>query len=115
MADTPPDHLSNNPRSPHFDLEALQRGVGVRFKGRERADVAPAVGDLALGGGDGPRDRLEQRRLAGAVRSHERDELALGDVERDVGQRVQAAVVHAETRHAQHHAPAMRASQRLPR
>lgn len=39
MADTPPDRLSNNPRSPHFDVEALQRGIGVRFKGRERHDV----------------------------------------------------------------------------
>lgn len=39
MADTPPDRLSNNPRSPHFDMEVLQRGIGVRFKGRERTDV----------------------------------------------------------------------------
>ena len=39
MSDTPPDHLSNNPRSPHFDMAALQRGVGIRFKGREREDV----------------------------------------------------------------------------
>jgi len=39
MADTPPDRLSNNPRSPHFDVETLQRGIGVRFKGRERTDV----------------------------------------------------------------------------
>jgi hypothetical protein len=36
---TPPDRLSNNPQSPHFDIEALQRGVGVRFKGKEREDV----------------------------------------------------------------------------
>ncbi len=39
MSDTPPDRLSNNPRSPHFDMAALQRGVGIRFKGREREDV----------------------------------------------------------------------------
>jgi len=39
MADTPPDRLANNPRSPHFDMAALQRGIGVRFKGRERTDV----------------------------------------------------------------------------
>lgn len=39
MADTPPNRLSTNPRSPHFDLAALQRGVGIRFKGRERTDV----------------------------------------------------------------------------
>lgn len=36
---TPPDRLSNNPRSPHFDMEVLQRGIGVRFKERERTDV----------------------------------------------------------------------------
>ena len=40
MADnSPPDRLSNNPRSPHFDYDALQRGVGIRFKEREREDV----------------------------------------------------------------------------
>ncbi|HWT12324.1 MAG TPA: DUF3297 family protein [Allosphingosinicella sp.] len=37
--DTLPDRLSSNPRSPHFDAAALQRGVGIRFKGREREDV----------------------------------------------------------------------------
>ena len=35
----PPDRLSNDPRSPYFDAEALQRGVGIRFKDREREDV----------------------------------------------------------------------------
>ncbi len=39
MSDTPPEHLSIDPRSPHFDQEALQRGVGIRFKGTERTDV----------------------------------------------------------------------------
>ena len=39
MTDTPPDRLSLNPRSPHFDEATLRRGVGIRFKGRERADV----------------------------------------------------------------------------
>ena len=39
MSDTPPDRLSINPRSPHFDREALERGVGIRFKGVERRDV----------------------------------------------------------------------------
>jgi hypothetical protein len=38
-ADTPPDHLSVNPRSPHFAEEHLRRGVGIRFKGRERTDI----------------------------------------------------------------------------
>jgi hypothetical protein len=39
MADTPPDRLSLDPRSPHFDAETLRRGVGIRFKGRDRTDV----------------------------------------------------------------------------
>ena len=37
--DVPPDHLSVNPRSPHFDAEKLQRGVGIRFKDRVRTDI----------------------------------------------------------------------------
>ena len=37
--DTPPDRLSLDPRSEHFDMAALQRGVGIRFKDRERTDV----------------------------------------------------------------------------
>lgn len=36
---TPPDRLSTNSRSPYFDLEVLQRGIGIRFKGRVRNDV----------------------------------------------------------------------------
>jgi hypothetical protein len=38
-ADTPADHLSVNSRSPHFDEAQLRRGVGIRFKGRERTDI----------------------------------------------------------------------------
>ena len=36
---TPPDRLSVNPASPHYDEEALARGVGVRFKGVDRNNV----------------------------------------------------------------------------
>jgi hypothetical protein len=39
VTDTPPDRLSLNPRSPHFNAELLRRGVGIRFKGKERTDV----------------------------------------------------------------------------
>ena len=38
-ADLPPMHLSVNPRSEHFDQDVLQRGVGIRFKGRQRTDI----------------------------------------------------------------------------
>jgi hypothetical protein len=39
MTDTPPDRLSNDPRSPHFSQDVLSRGIGIRFKGNERQDV----------------------------------------------------------------------------
>ena len=39
MSDTPPDHLSIDPASPHFDQATLSRGIGIRFKGAERRDV----------------------------------------------------------------------------
>jgi hypothetical protein len=39
MTDTPPDRLSNNPRSPHYKPEHLQRGIGIRFNGVEKTNV----------------------------------------------------------------------------
>jgi hypothetical protein len=39
MSDTPPDRLSLNPRSPHFDADLLGRGIGIRFKGQEKTNV----------------------------------------------------------------------------
>ena len=39
MTDTPPDRLSMSPRSPYFNAPLLRRGVGIRFKGKERNDV----------------------------------------------------------------------------
>ncbi len=39
MSDLPPDRLSVDPTSPYYDEPALSRGVGIRFKGRERFDV----------------------------------------------------------------------------
>ncbi|MBO9580674.1 MAG: DUF3297 family protein [Sphingobium sp.] len=39
MSDTPPDRLSVNPKSPFFDMELLRRGIGIRFKGKQRQDV----------------------------------------------------------------------------
>jgi hypothetical protein len=38
-ADVPPDHLAISPRSPHFDQDALMRGVGIRFKGVVRTNI----------------------------------------------------------------------------
>ncbi len=39
VQDSPPDRLSNDPRSPYFNAEALTRDVGVRFKGVEKTNV----------------------------------------------------------------------------
>ena len=34
-----PDRLSANPRSPFYNEEVLNRGVGVRFKGEDKTNV----------------------------------------------------------------------------
>ena len=39
MSDTPPDRLCNNPKSPFFNEELPERGVGIRFNGVERNNV----------------------------------------------------------------------------
>jgi hypothetical protein len=39
MTDSPPDRLALNPRSPFHDAAALERGIGIRFKGEERHNV----------------------------------------------------------------------------
>lgn len=39
MTDTIPDHLCVDPSSAFFNSDVLERGIGVRFKGRERFDV----------------------------------------------------------------------------
>ena len=38
-ADTPPDRLSLDPRSPHYDEALLSRGVGIKFNGQEKTSV----------------------------------------------------------------------------
>ena len=40
MTDTLPDRLSLDPRSPFHDADLLARGVGIRFNGQERTNVA---------------------------------------------------------------------------
>ncbi|MFM7332556.1 MAG: DUF3297 family protein [Brachymonas sp.] len=34
-----PDHLSIDPRSPHYVAAALEREIGIRLNGKERFDV----------------------------------------------------------------------------
>jgi len=39
MTDSLPDHLSTNPKSPHYDEAVLQKDVGIRFDGEEKTNV----------------------------------------------------------------------------
>jgi hypothetical protein len=39
MTENPPDRLSTDPKSPFYNAELLERGVGVRFKGVEKHNV----------------------------------------------------------------------------
>ena len=39
MTDTPPDRLSVDPGSPHYNAALLERGVGIRFDGVEKTTV----------------------------------------------------------------------------
>ena len=39
MSQSPPDRLCANPSSPFHNAAALERGVGVRFKGQEKTNV----------------------------------------------------------------------------
>ncbi|OYV39612.1 MAG: glutathione peroxidase [Acidocella sp. 20-61-6] len=38
-AETPPDHLSIDPKSPFFNEAILERGIGIRFNGVEKTNV----------------------------------------------------------------------------
>ncbi len=39
MTETLPDRLSTNPKSPHYNAELLERGVGIKFNGTEKTNV----------------------------------------------------------------------------
>lgn len=39
MTDTLPDRLSTDPSSPYYDEALLQRGIGIRFAGKEKTNV----------------------------------------------------------------------------
>ena len=65
------------------DVPLLQRGA---ILGGERVNRMPHQVVLAAPGAVVHAEDVEQRRLAGARRSHDRDELAWLDVERDAAQ-----------------------------
>ena len=49
--DTPPNRLSSDPRSPHYDSTLLERGVGITFNGAEKTNVSEycvTIGGIAL-------------------------------------------------------------------
>ncbi len=78
MTDIPPDRLSTDPRSDHYDEDALQRGVGIRFKGVERTNIEEycvSEGWVKVAAGKS-RDRFGQpmtMKLSGAVEPYFRD------------------------------------------
>ena len=39
LSETPPDRLASDPDSPFYDAAALERGIGIRFKGVEKTNV----------------------------------------------------------------------------
>jgi hypothetical protein len=39
MSENPPDRLSTNPKSPHFNEALLERGIGIKFNGAEKTNV----------------------------------------------------------------------------
>jgi hypothetical protein len=39
MPDSPPDRLSNDPHSPYYNAELLERDIGIRFNGAEKTNV----------------------------------------------------------------------------
>jgi hypothetical protein len=39
QTDTPPDRLSLDPRSEHYDEALLSRGIGIKFNGQEKTNV----------------------------------------------------------------------------
>jgi hypothetical protein len=39
MTETLPDRLSSDPSSPYYDATLLDRGVGIRFNGKEKTNV----------------------------------------------------------------------------
>lgn len=86
MSDTPPDHLSTNPRSPAFDMGVLQRGIGIRFKGAVRTDVEEysiSEGWIRVAAGKS-KDRFGQPmtiKLSGPVEAWFEDAAAAGDAD----------------------------------
>ena len=83
MSDTLPDRLAINPKSPYYNAEVLERGVGIRFKGVEKTNVEEyciSEGWIRVAVGS-TRDRAGNPltiKLQGPVEPYFRDEQAPG-------------------------------------
>jgi hypothetical protein len=81
MSVMPPDRLSIDPESPFYDAAALERGVGVRFKGVEKTNVEEycvSEGWVRLAAGNA-RDRAGNPltiKVSGPVEPYYRDSAA---------------------------------------
>jgi hypothetical protein len=78
MSDTPPDRLSNDPSSPFFNEEILNRGIGIRFKGVEKTNVEEyCVSEgwvrLAVGKGVDRKGKPLTMKVTGPVEPYFRD------------------------------------------
>lgn len=78
MSDTPPDHLSADENSPHYNAAILERGVGVRFKGVEKTNVEEyCISEgwvrLVVGATKDRRGRPMTVKLKGPVEAYFRD------------------------------------------
>ena len=70
-------------------------------------DVASVEDDGPVIGLDHPADGPEQRGLAGAVGTHQGDDLSLADLDRHVGQHGDAVVADVEFAYGQEREPAL--------
>jgi len=79
MSDELPDRLSNDPTSPYYNAELLERGIGIRFKGVEKHNVEEycvSEGWIRVAAGNA-RDRRGNPltiKLTGTVEPYFRDE-----------------------------------------
>ena len=78
MSETPPDRLSNDPKSPFHDRALLERGVGIRFNGAEKTNVEEyCVSEgwirVAVGKTTGRNGQPLTLKLSGAVDAYFRD------------------------------------------
>ena len=78
MTDTMPDRLSTDPKSPFYNAELLERGVGVRFKGVDKNNVEEyCVSEgwvrLAVGNSVDRKGRPLTMKVQGTVEPYMRD------------------------------------------